>query len=84
MWCVVLYDGKPYPGEIQDVDDDSVEVKTMNRVGNNRFFWPARDDRIWYDYDKVLTAIPPVNKVGSRHYMIDAAFWNEISCIVDC
>lgn len=39
-WCVVVYNNMPYPGSIQDTDQDSVELKAMNKVGINRFFWP--------------------------------------------
>lgn len=82
-WCVVNYDGMPFPGQIKDVDDDSVEVSTMSRVGNNRFFWPAREDRIWYDYDKIISGIPPVSKVTSRHHKIEESFWEAISDFLD-
>ena len=57
-WCVVIYDGVPYPGLVTDCDDDSIEVKTMNRIGNNRFYWPVRDDVIWYKYATVVSLIP--------------------------
>ena len=44
QWCAVNYDGDAYPGIIQDVDRYSgALVKTMSRVGENRFFWPQRD-----------------------------------------
>lgn len=44
-WCVVRYDGDPYPGIMQDVGSDSCAlVKTMSHVGKNRFFWPMRDE----------------------------------------
>ena len=45
--------------QIKDTDVVSVEVNTMNKVGNNRFFWPAAVDCIWYNYDDVLSIIPP-------------------------
>lgn len=34
-WCVVLYDDIPYPGVVQNVDDDDVEVEVMHKIGNN-------------------------------------------------
>jgi hypothetical protein len=30
-WCVIKCDGQLYPGIIQDIDSDSVEVKCMHR-----------------------------------------------------
>ena len=41
--CVVTYDGRPFPGIIQDVDgnEHEVEVNVMHSVGDNRFFWPS-------------------------------------------
>lgn len=47
-WCVIKYDGKLYPGIVQDIDADSVEVKCMHRIGENGYFWPLIDDTIWY------------------------------------
>lgn len=46
-WCVVNYDGLPYPGIVHDVDEGELEVKVMHKVGNNRYFWPDRDDIVW-------------------------------------
>lgn len=36
--CVVLYDDIPYPGVVQNVDDNDVEVQVMHTIGNNRYF----------------------------------------------
>ena len=48
-WCVVLYNNETYPGIIQDVDTESCAlVKTLHKVGVNRFYWPMKDDVIWY------------------------------------
>lgn len=69
------YDGLPYPGIIVDSDDDAVEVKSMSRIGDNRFFWPMREDRIWYEYHKVVTLIPEPNSVGSRHLEVAKNYW---------
>ena len=77
-WCVVIYDGVPYPGLVTDCDDDSIEVKTMNRIGNNRFYWPVRDDVIWYKYATVVSLIPPPTPVTHRHVEIDKRYWTAI------
>ena len=77
-WCVVSYDGAPYPGKIVDFDDDTVEVSSMSKIGNNRFFWPMREHRIWYEYDKIVTLIPKPSSVGSRHVQIERLHWEAI------
>lgn len=33
--CVVLYDDIPYPGVVQNVNDNDVEVKVMHKIGMN-------------------------------------------------
>lgn len=80
-WCVVLYDHKPYPGVIVDVDDSDwgIEVKVMHRIGVNRFFWPMREDRCWYICEQFVTLINEPASVGTRHVQIDRATWNIIA-----
>ena len=46
QYCVVTYDNQPYPGIIHDVDDGEIEFMLMHRVGENRYFWPYRDDTL--------------------------------------
>ena len=77
-WCVVEYDGSPYPGVIIDSDDDSIEVKSMHRIGHNRFYWPDREDTIWYEYASVISLIPAPTPVTQRHVEIDKRYWAAI------
>lgn len=44
QFCVVTYDGKPYPGIVQEVDDSEISVNVMHSVGLNKFFWPRAQD----------------------------------------
>ena len=37
----------------------------MHRVGVNRFFWPAREDVLWYLHSDIITMIPPPTAVTS-------------------
>lgn len=37
-WCLVAYERKPFPGIIQNVDQDECEVKVKNKIVDNRFF----------------------------------------------
>jgi hypothetical protein len=78
QFCVVTYDGSPFPGIIVDVDDSEVEVNVMHRIGDNRFFWPMRDDVLWYSMDNVITLIPPVSAVTKRHHEISKPVWLAI------
>ena len=77
-WCVVLYDGKPYPGKIEDTDEGSLEVNCMSTVGRNRFYWPLIHDQIWYEMDNVFCLIPEPNHVTDRHYEIASEYWQAI------
>ena len=58
-WCVVRYYRNAYPGIVTEVEDLDIEVKCMNSVRVNCFYWPAiRDDVCWYNVDDVLFLIP--------------------------
>ncbi|KAL4228634.1 hypothetical protein ACF0H5_011682 [Mactra antiquata] len=70
-WCAVCYDKTIYPGIIQDIDAESVQMKCMARIGHNRFFWPRIDDIIWYNWNDVIMSIPELTKVTDRHRKID-------------
>lgn len=79
QWCAVIYDGDVYPGIIQDVDRYSgAEVKTMTSIGRNRFYWPMRDDVIWYAPMDIIGLIPEPVPVTKRHMKIKMAVWEEI------
>lgn len=79
QWCAVWYDGDVYPGVIQDVDVFSgALVKTMSKTGHNRFFWPLRDDIIWYKPINVIGLIPEPVAVTKRHKEIVPPVWEEI------
>ena len=71
-WCVVTYDGTPYPGIIEDADEAFMLVSIMHRIGENRYFHPTRKNAIWHAYDKIVTLIPEPSPVTSakRHYQI--------------
>ena len=57
--CVVMSDEQTYPGIIHDVDYGEIEVMATHRVGENRFFWPYRDDTLWYKTENFVTLISP-------------------------
>ena len=80
---MVCYDGEAYPGVVQDVDEESVQVKTMCIIGVNRFFWPLKDDILWYRHEYFLGLVPEPKPVTKRHMMLDMSVWNEISSMMD-
>jgi hypothetical protein len=78
-WCCLNYDHEIYPGIIQEISETHVEVKCMHRVGVNCFFWPAREDVLWYLHSDIITMISPPTAVTSRHVEIDKETWGKIS-----
>ncbi|KAH3855487.1 hypothetical protein DPMN_098083 [Dreissena polymorpha] len=82
-----VYDGLSYPGIILPVDEDYVEVKTMSRVGrntSNRWFWPMRDDVLWYDRKSIITLLDeePVH-VTKRHLKINDDIWAAVESALE-
>lgn len=70
QWCVVKYDGLPYPGITQNVDVNDIEVNVMHRIGTKRCFGPC-----WKIVCGILTAmyIRQPSAVGSRHFQLSQA-----------
>ena len=69
----------PYPGEIQDVQDNEIEVKVMHKIGKNRYFWPMMDDILYYTQDKLVTLLDSEPQlVTKRHRQICPKVWDEI------
>ncbi|XP_072116810.1 uncharacterized protein [Mobula birostris] len=77
QWCALKYDGKIYPGVIQEVTETHVQVKCMHHRGVNRFFWPLRDDVLWYLFEDIVRMIPPPKPVTLRHFEIDKDIWSS-------
>lgn len=75
QWCVVKYDGLPYPGIIQNVDVNDIEVKVMHRIETKIFFGPC-----WKMSCGILTAIyiEQPSAVGSRHTQLSQAEWEFV------
>ena len=69
---MVTYDGSPYPGIIEDADEESMLVSVVHKIVENRYFHPTRKDSIWYAYDNIVTLIPEPSLVTSakRYYQI--------------
>jgi hypothetical protein len=69
----------PYPGIIQDVDDERVEVAAMNQIGPNRFFWLMIEDRFFYEKHEIVTLLKDEPKhVTKRHQQLPEDIWKAI------
>ena len=79
----MTYDGEPYPGIIQEVEDDQLEVNVLHNIGRNRFFWPLIQDVLWYNVNKFVTLIPQPSKIVSRHLQIEPSMWKKIETLLD-
>ena len=77
-YVVVNYDGQVYPGKVLTDDEGDIEVQCMHSVGDNRFFWPDRDDICWYDKAQIVAVIPPPTAVTARYMKVDIHLWAAI------
>ena len=82
-WCIVRYDDSFFPGNIQDLDNDSAEVNCMHSIGKNRYFWPGIMDCIWYQWSDIVCVIEEPTSVTARHKQIDPAVWEHLSKLYD-
>lgn len=80
---MVIYDDVPYPGIVQDVDDDDIEVKVMHKIGVNRYFWPLLTDILWYKHSQVVCEISEPTLIGTRHYQLSKYDWAKVAKVVD-
>ncbi|WAR24778.1 hypothetical protein MAR_038447 [Mya arenaria] len=78
-YCIIDYDGLPYPGLILDIDEEGAEVSAMCRIGANRFFWPLVEDRLWYGKEKIVALLETEPElVTKRHRKLDDSMWKHI------
>ena len=77
--CVIKYDNDIYPGTMVEVNETHAKVKCMHNVGRKRFFWPNRDNTLWYLFDDILRIIPQPTAVTGRHVEIDREILADIA-----
>ena len=85
-WCAVRYDNDIFPEIVQDVDENDcvlVNTMTMTQAGQNRFYWPMREDIIWYQPHDFLCLIPPPQPVTKRHMMLQKDVWEKLCSRID-
>ncbi|WAR31464.1 hypothetical protein MAR_034006 [Mya arenaria] len=85
-YVIVNFNSKPYPGLVQEVHNEEVEVLCMHQVGRkkslNCFFWPKKKNLSWYDFNKIMTVIPePTPIENSKHVLIDDKLFDHARCV---
>ena len=55
-YVFLLYDGKPYPGIITEIEGEMVKIKAMVK-SLKLWKWPEKADEIWYSWDRIIGAI---------------------------
>ena len=88
QFCVVKYNGKPYPGKILAVDETHVTVSCMHGMGtkydSNRFFWPNKlPDICMYPFADIMSFIPEPERLSNHgptynHFRVNPALWDHI------
>lgn len=56
-----MYNNKPYPGMILDVEGTDVQISCLHKIGRKteNCFWPKKiKDIFWYDYQDLICTIP--------------------------
>ena len=81
QWCIVNYHAISYAGKVIAVGNSDAEVSVLKCAGINKFAWPVPEDKIWYDFQKILRIIPePILTTGRRQKLcFPAGVWEEIS-----
>ena len=83
-YVLVNFNGRPYPGFVEDVEGSEVKINCMHQLGkmskNNCFFWPRKlTDVSWYDYSDIICVIPePIPTENSRHFRVDQSTWKMV------
>ena len=72
-WCLVVYDGQVYVGKVTDTEEEGgeCEVSTLKCTGNNRFVYPAKEDKIWYSKADILITVTEPHYVSKRVLALD-------------
>lgn len=66
------------PGVITDTSETHVEVRCVQKIGINRFFWPAHEDILWYLFEDIVCIIPPLKPVTGRHMEMNRETWAKL------
>ena len=66
-FCVVIYEGNLFPGEIISLDDEGAKVSTMQKSIKS-WKWPEKEDAIDYAWDQVKGMINPPIQINKRGF----------------
>lgn len=61
-YVVVKYEGEYFSGQILDLNDNEIQVKTMALSGIRKYKWPKEDDILWYPRSDVVEIIHDIGK----------------------
>ncbi|KAL2099467.1 hypothetical protein ACEWY4_005947 [Coilia grayii] len=88
QWCIVNYDGQPYPGIILTVEEQNVQIKCMHRTGRydlNRFYWPSPiEDLNWYAENQIMCLMPEPVAANKRYIELDDKIWAFLKAELGC
>ena len=83
QYCVVVYNGHPFPGIIRKCDQEAAQVECMLKAGKNRWYFDEKiKDTCWYAHDKIIGLIPAPTDIGSRHKLVDNNLWDKVLCMI--
>ena len=83
QYCVVIYNGHPFPGIIRKCDQEAAQVECLLKAGKNRWYFNEKiKDTCWYTHDKIIGLIPAHTDIGSRHKQVDNNLWDKVVCMI--
>ena len=58
-WVLARYNNTLYPGILTDINEitNEYEVNVLYSVGENKYVWPTKQDKIWYPSNDICYAI---------------------------
>lgn len=84
QWCIVNYDGEPYPGIILEVEDD-VKVKCMHKNGTKKFSWPSPCEGItWYRDDQIVCLMKEPQPLNKGSVQLETTVWDFLEKHLGC
>jgi hypothetical protein len=70
QYYIVKYKGSNYVGKITNVEKDEAEVPVLTYPEANKFCWPSKKDKSWYDHVNIIQMLPaPIEsqtKIGRK------------------
>lgn len=67
-YVIIKYEGEYFPGTVENVDGDLYEISTMTFSSGNKFRWPERSDKIWYQENDIEEKITVPTLANTRGF----------------